>query len=106
MFNNQRVYKASYRNQKAGGQKAKNQDALVKRAYTITSIICFSRAKKQSNFFPSLMDIYFISFGVKKRVFKTLSGFSLCHSYHLANYIMGSIAKEAKVYEIPLPANS
>jgi hypothetical protein len=98
LLDNQRAYKASYGNQKKEGQKVDSQDALVKRAYAITSIICFSCAKKQSNFFSLVMDIYFIGFGVKRRVFKTLAGFRLCHGYYFINYIMGNIAKEAKVY--------
>ena len=106
MLGNQRAHRASYRSQKAGGQKAESQDALVRRAYAITSMICFSRAKKRSNFFPSLVDIYLIGSGVKRRVFETLSGFGLCHGYHSANRIMDSIAEEAEVCEIPLPANS
>jgi len=66
--------------------------------YTITNIIYSSRAKKRSNFFTLLIDIYFIGSGVKRRVFKTLSGFGLYYSYYLANCIINSIAKEAEVY--------
>ncbi|XTI92877.1 hypothetical protein V2W45_1248665, partial [Cenococcum geophilum] len=69
-----------------------------RRAYTITSIICSSRAKKQLNFFTSLIDIYLIGSRVKRRVFKTLSGFRLYYSYHLANHIINSITKEAERY--------
>ncbi|XTI84380.1 hypothetical protein V2W45_1226024, partial [Cenococcum geophilum] len=72
--------------------------ALVRRAYTITSIIYSSRAKKRSNFFTLLIDIYLIGSGVKRRVFKTLSGFRLYYSYYLVNYIINSIAKEVEVY--------
>ncbi|XTI90496.1 hypothetical protein V2W45_1242439, partial [Cenococcum geophilum] len=72
--------------------------ALVRRAYTIISIIYSSRAKKRLNFFTSLIDIYLIGFKVKRRVFKTLFSFRLYYSYYLANYIINSIAKEAEVY--------
>jgi len=61
-------------------------------------MICSSRAKKRSNFFTSLIDIYLIGSKVKRRVFKTLSGFGLCYSYYSANRIINSIAKEVKVY--------
>ena len=71
---------------------------MVRRAYTITSIIYSSRAKKRSNFFTSLIDIYLIGSRVKRRVFKTLSSFRLYYGYYLANYIINSIAKEAEVY--------
>ena len=83
--------------QKAEGQKTESQDALVRQAYAITSIIYSSRVKKQLNFFILFIDIYLIGFGVKKRVFKTLFGFGLYHSYHLANCIINSIAEEAEV---------
>ncbi|XTI91442.1 hypothetical protein V2W45_1249303, partial [Cenococcum geophilum] len=68
--------------------------------YTITSIICSSRAKKWLNFFTSLIDIYLIGFRVKRRVFKMLFGFRLCYSYYLVNRIINSIAKEVEVLVI------
>jgi len=43
------------------------------------------------------VDIYLIGFGVKRRVFKTLAGFELCHGYYSVNCTMGSVAKEVKV---------
>ena len=95
LLGNQRIYRVSY---PAGDQKAIVQDALAKRVYAITSIICASRVKKRSNFFILLIDIYLIGSSVKRRVFKTLSGFRLCYGYYLANYIIGSIAEEAEVY--------
>ena len=70
---------------------------MVKWAYIITSIICAFRAKKWSNFFISLIDIYLIGFSVKRRVFKTLLGFKLCYGYYLANRIIGSIIEEVEV---------
>ncbi|XTI93488.1 hypothetical protein V2W45_1251009, partial [Cenococcum geophilum] len=69
-----------------------------RRVYTITSIIYSSRAKKRSNFFTLLVDIYLIGSRVKRKVFKTLSGFRLYYSYYSANYIINSIAKEAERY--------
>ena len=94
LLSNQCAYRASYQ---VEDQKVKSQDTLIRQAYTITSIIYFSRAKKQFNFFILLMDIYLVDFGVKKRVFKILFSFRLYHSYHSANYIINSIAKEAEV---------
>ena len=69
----------------------------MRQAYIITSIICFSQAKKRSNFFSLVVDIYFMGSDVKKRVFKTLTGFGLCYSYYSANYIIGNIAEEVKI---------
>ncbi|XTI90429.1 hypothetical protein V2W45_1245614, partial [Cenococcum geophilum] len=66
--------------------------------YAITSIIYSSRAKKQFNFFTLLIDIYLIGSRVKRRVFKTLSGFRLYYSYYLVNRIINSIAKKVEIY--------
>ena len=79
LLSNQRAYRVSYL---AGGQKAGAQDILVKWVYTITSIIYTSRAKKRSNFFILLVDIYLIGSGVKRRVFKTPSGFRLYYKQY------------------------
>ena len=98
LLSNQQAYKANYGNQKAEGQKVNSQDALVKQAYTITNMIYFSYTKKQSNFFSLVIDIYLIGSSVKRRVFKTLAGFRLYHSYYSTNYTIGSITKEVKVY--------
>jgi hypothetical protein len=68
------------------------------RAYTITSIICFSWAKKRSNFFSLVVDIYLIGSSIKRRVFKILAGFRLYYSYYSTNYTIGSITEEVKVY--------
>jgi hypothetical protein len=94
LLGNQRAHRASYH---TGGQKAGIKEPLVRRAYAITSMIYSSRAKKRSTFFTSIVDIYLMGSGVKRRVFETLSGFGLCHGYHSANRIMNSIAEEAEV---------
>jgi len=70
----------------------------VRRAYAITSIIYFSWAKKRSNFFSLVVNIYFIGSSIKRRVFKTLASFRLCYSYYSINCTIGSVAKEVKVY--------
>jgi len=70
---------------------------IPKRLFTITSIICHSRAKRRSNYFASLLDAYFIGSGVKRRVIDTLSGLGLCHTYVQCNRLMAEIAKNEKV---------
>ena len=70
----------------------------MRRVYAITSIICFSRAKKRSNFFSLVVDIYLIGSSIKRRVFKILAGFGLYYSYYSINCTIGSIAEEVKVY--------
>ena len=99
LLSNQRAYRASYSNQKAEGQKVDSQDALVRWVYAITSIIYFSWAKKRSNFFSLVVDIYLIGSSIKRRAFKTLAGFRLCYGYYSTNYTIGSITKEVKVYQ-------
>ena len=49
--------------------------------FVITSIVCYSRAKKRSNYFFIMLDAYLIGSGVKRRVIETLAGFRLCYSY-------------------------
>jgi hypothetical protein len=65
--------------------------------FLITSILCSSQAKKQSNMLYSLLDIYLLGSGVKRQVFSTLAGLGLCHSYKAANKLMHKIADTAKV---------
>lgn len=70
---------------------------IPRRLFTITSIICHSRAKKRSNYFASLLDAYFIGSGVKRRVIETVSGLGLCHTYPQCKRLMAEIAKNEKV---------
>ena len=95
LLSNQHAYKANYQ---AENQKAESQDALIRWAYTITNIIYFSRAKKRSNFFILLINIYLVGSKVKRRILKTLSSFRLYHNYYTANRIINNITKEVKVY--------
>jgi hypothetical protein len=54
---------------------------LRKMIFVITSIICYSRAKKRSIYFSIMLDAYLIDSGVKRRVIETLAGFDLCYNY-------------------------
>jgi hypothetical protein len=78
-----------------------DMERIYRRIFTITSIICSSQASRNSNFFQSLLDIYLIGSGVKRRVIETLSGFGVCHSYKTAGKSLASIAKSARVYINP-----
>ena len=91
LMSNQRAHRASY-------DVPPQSDALARQLYAITSIVCHSRAKKRSSFLSSILDVYLIGSGVKRRVIETLSGFGMCHGYHQANRLMGKIAKEAEVW--------
>lgn len=70
---------------------------LHRRLFTITSLVCHSRARKRSNYLSSLLDAYLIGSGVKRRVVETLSGLGLCHSYMQGNRLMQKIADHEKV---------
>ncbi|XTI84352.1 hypothetical protein V2W45_1225900, partial [Cenococcum geophilum] len=50
--------------------------------FAITSIVCYSRAKKRSSFLSLILDIYLIGSSVKRRVIKTLLGFRVYYSYY------------------------
>jgi hypothetical protein len=88
-------------NERTDWQSYPSQPDLItrsRRIFTITSIVCASQARKTSNFFHSLLDIYLIGSGVKRRVIETLSGFGICHSYKTANKRLQSVADGARVY--------
>lgn len=90
LLSNQRSHWDSY----AAPPAEKNMHGPI---FLITSILCSSQAKKQSNMLYSLLDIYLLGSGVKRRVFSTLAELGLCHSYKAANELMHKIADTAKV---------
>jgi hypothetical protein len=90
LMSNQRTEWTSYR-------ARLDPTTMSRHVFTITSIVCASQAKKTSNFFQSLLDIYLIGSGVKRRVIETLSGFGICHSYKTANERLKSVADSARV---------
>ena len=93
LLSNPRAHRASY--------NFPQTQEIYKRSFTITSIVCHSRAKKRSNYLSSMLDAYLIGSGVKRRVVETLSGLGLCHSYAHGNHLMQTIANHEKVYAFP-----
>jgi len=90
VLSNQRAHRGSY--------TAKAQtDIIANRLYTITSIVCHSRAKKRANELPSLLSVYLLGSGVKRRVIESLSGLGICLGYHQGNRLMSRIACEGEV---------
>jgi hypothetical protein len=63
----------------------------------ITSMVCSAQARNRSNFFSSIMDLYLMGSGVKRRVIETLSGLGICHSYSKANAVLTRVSEAAKV---------
>lgn len=90
LLQNQRAHWSSY---SATPQSA----VLQKRLYMVTSLVCHSHAKQQSNFLPSVLDMYLLGSGVKRRVIESLSGLGICHSYIEANRPIKAVANSAKV---------
>lgn len=90
LLSNRRHHRATY-----GARN--NHTTIQRRMFAITSIVCFSRARKASNTLSSCLDIYLMGSGVHRRVIETLQGLGLCHSYHHANTLMSQVAKHASV---------
>ena len=63
----------------------------------ITAMVCMSQAKQRSNFLLSMLDIYLLGSGVKRRAFSTLAGFGICRSYKIVNALMKDVAKASQV---------
>jgi hypothetical protein len=72
-------------------------ESVQRVGFMITSMLCFSRAKKQCNLFPSILDIYLLRSEVKRRVIETLAGLGICHRYHTASTILSDLAQHSKV---------
>ncbi|KIV98311.1 uncharacterized protein PV09_09843 [Verruconis gallopava] len=90
LLQNQRSHRKSYT------AISKEAEVQAKRLYVITSIVCHSRAKKQSDYLHGWLDIYLHGSGVKRRVIETLAGFGLCHSYTQVNRRMNALTTVAK----------
>ena len=69
--------------------------AIDRRVFTVTSMVCFSRARKTSNTLASCLDLYLLGSGVQRRVIETLGGLGLCHSYVHANGLMNKLSDHA-----------
>ena len=91
LLSNQRGHCTSYTGTGA------NAEAVTKRTFMVTSMVCHARAKKRSNAFPSMLHTYLHGSGMKRRSMEVLSGLGICLSYSSGNRIMRMIAEEAKV---------
>jgi hypothetical protein len=93
LLSNQRSHRKSFVPPK---DQKKSYEKIARRIFMITSMICLSQARNQSNFFATIMDIYLIGSGVKRRVIETLSGLGICHSYSKANNVLHDVANIAR----------
>ena len=94
LLNNQRSHRKSFVPPK---DQTKSHEKMGRRIFMITSMICLSQARNQSNFFATIIDIYLIGSGVKRRVIETLSGLGICHSYSKTNKVLHDVADAARV---------
>jgi hypothetical protein len=70
---------------------------LENRVFTITYVVCHSRARQKSSFFPKTLSVYLIQNGVHRRIIDSLAGLGVCSGYDTANRTVKQIAEEAKV---------
>ncbi len=92
LIGNQRAHRSSYI-----ANTESSAIMLSKRLFAITSMICHSRAKQRSNVLSSMLAIYLVGSGVKRRVIEVLSGLGVCYSYYQANRLVRNIAKDSAV---------
>lgn len=89
-------------NQRSHRPSGYNSESLTAtnsmRLFAITSIVCYSRARKRSNFFPAMLATYLIGSGTKRRVIDTLAGLGFSQSYQQANHLMHGVAMESARY--------
>lgn len=71
-------------------------ESIQKEVYTITSMVCHSRAKVRSEHLCSLMDVYLLGSGMKRQVLSTLAGLGICHGYHSARSRLPTVAVDAE----------
>jgi hypothetical protein len=84
-------------NPRASRDSYTNSPDLRRKIFVITSMVCHSRAKKRSTYFPTMLDAFLIGSGVKRRVIETLTGFGLCHGYKHGNRLISQVAQHEKV---------
>jgi len=99
VLTNERAHRPSYG---AGDQG----DVISSRLYMITSLVCHSRAKLRSNALQSLLSVYLLGSGVKRRVIELLARLGICLGYHQGNRLMKRIAVEGEVRSFRLLSNS
>lgn len=74
----------------------RSEDLHQYRAVILSSILCFTRAAKTSNYIPSSLGIYLHGNGVKRRVISTMAGLGLSVSYNTILRNMEQISDAAK----------
>ena len=73
-------------------------DAIIKRVFIVIAIVCYTRAKKRSNSFYSILYVYLYSSSIKRRVIECLLGLKVYLSYYRGVRIIKAIIEDVKVY--------
>jgi hypothetical protein len=63
----------------------------------VVSMLSYARAKKTSNFIPSLLGMSLSTSGVKRRVVSVLHGLGICPSYKTGSRLLAGLEKRAEV---------
>lgn len=69
----------------------------LKYIFSITSIICHSRSKQNSNFYTRAVALYLHGLGTKRRALDVLSGLGICASYRETLELFHRIRDRSKV---------
>ena len=93
LISNQRAHRESY-----GRISKSHTEVLSKRLFAITSMVCFSRAKLQSNFLAGLLGTYLLGSGTKRRAIDSLAGLGVCNSYLKCKKLLDKVASDATRY--------
>jgi hypothetical protein len=91
LLNNTRAHRSSY------ATSTDTEEAISKRIFTITSIVCHSRARQQSNYLASTLAAYMMGSGTKRRVLEVLAGLGICHGYRQTRRLTNEVAQESVV---------
>ena len=73
-------------------------DTITKRVFIVIAIVYYTRAKKRSNSFYSMLYVYLYSSSTKQRVIECLLGLRVYLSYYRRARIIKAIIEDAKVY--------
>ena len=84
---------ARYTWQSYNGNSQSHDATLKRRMFAITSMVCHSRAKQNSNFLSAMVATYLVGSGVKRRVIECLNGLGFCLGYMQTTRMMGDVAR-------------
>jgi hypothetical protein len=87
---NQRSHRATY----TSSDTERTRESILNRLFTITAIACYSRSKKRSNFFPSLLGAYMRRTGTKRRVTDVVHEMGVIPAYSTISDLIDDISAD------------